>query len=381
MRKILVLLSCILAAFSTVYFSGCLVGTVLEALLSGKSSENTTDSSSSSSNSNSSYSSNSTSTATLAAPKINSCGNVIYWDAVKNATEYVVYRNGSSVTRIDNTYFIVDKGTSDAEYTVQAKNNNAISLSSNQITVYQTTGFGNSETMGISLSDNKEYTIESTIKYVTVSGSAQNSNIIIQNRATDLIIELNSVSLSASEAKSCISTIDGKYDASYTNFAVTFIVNGENTLTGGSCTTTPPAQTSANSGKTGTNGTDGGSGIIAPKISVTGSGVLTLKGGDGGNGGTGAPSSGLSTSLYGDGGNGGDGGSGIKCTTFVMAMQVQGIVKSSGGTGGEGGSPGANGSMLSGALGSAAWDWHFGKDGKTGQGLVGTLLQFSGSYN
>lgn len=318
----------------------------------------------------------------IGQPKISAYGNVIYWEAVADAAEYQVYAEGASIGTTTDTYYVLDDLSVDSDITVTAKNaQGKESKESNAITVQQSVGFVDEETMEIELTSEKEYKVSSNVKFVKVSGEASSVGFTIEkNRTDDLYVELDQVTMVSGATNNCFRTENNIMDAEELKFAVIFILKGNSALTGASITTVPEPQTEANSQKKGINGESGRTPIVLPTVIMTGNGDLTLKGGDGGNGGTGAPSSGMSTSLYGDGGNGGEGGGGLKCTTLVLALGKGCRVFATGGNGGEGGSPGSNGSLVSGPVGTLAWDLHFGADGSVGKNLTGQLVTFSGKF-
>lgn len=312
-------------------------------------------------------------------PEITSFGNVIYWDEVEGADSYVV-DFGEEKKDIFTTYYIADNLTTATQVSVRTKVGENVSQKSNAVTLTKTDGFTEEETYNLALADGKTYDILPSQNLVKISGSAVNSQIKIQNRSRDLVIELNDVTISASQRNSCISTHDGKYDSSETNFTVIFIVNGENKINGSDYSSTPAKQ-SENSGKNGTRGGNGGNGIVLPNVVFSGNGVLTVNGGKGGNGGDGANSSGMSTSCNGSGGNGGNGGSGLLCTDFVVAMKTDGVVKLYGGNGGNGGKVGINGSIMSGPWVSIAQSRKDGSAGNKGNNYVGNLVRLCGTLN
>lgn len=312
-------------------------------------------------------------------PKITCYGNVVFWDEVEGADSYLV-NVGEEQKEVFTNYYICDNLSVSQQVYVRTKAGEKVSKKSNTVSVIKTTGFAQDESYGISLTDQKTYDILPSYNYVKISGSASGSQIKIQNRTRDLVIELNDVTLAASQGHDCIATLDGKYDTSELNFDVVFIVNGSNKITGSNYSTTPSKQPE-NSGKYGVRGGDGGNGIVLPNVVVTGQGSLSVYGGKGGNGGDGADSSGMSTSSNGSGGNGGNGGSGVLCSNFIMATGVDGIVKLYGGDGGNGGKKGKNGSIMSGPWVDIAQSRKDGDAGSNGKSYVGNLLRLSGTFN
>lgn len=312
-------------------------------------------------------------------PSVSSYGNVMFWEEVEGADSYLI-DFGTEQEEVYSNYYIAERQTSNTRVGVRAKVGEKVSRKSNEVSLIKTDGFSVEETYKIELTDGKIYDIRPEHNFVQISGSALDSQIIIQSRSRDLVIELNSVTLSSKQGEACVSTADGVYDSSRLNFTVVFIVNGSNTISGSNFTKTPSKQ-ATNSGKKGTRGGDGGSGLIAPNVVMTGSGALTIRGGDGGNGGDGADSAGWSTASYGNGGDGGDGGSGVLSTNFIVAMDIGGVVKTYGGNGGTGGHFGSNGSIVSGPLESIANNFKNGAMGSVGNNYRGKLVRLSGSFN
>lgn len=310
-------------------------------------------------------------------------GNVLAWDEQPNAEIYQVYANDELVLETHSTYAVLNNLTEDS--TVQiAKVEPKTKFRKHSLTtkVYKTAGFASDEQMSISLSSDTEYDIAPSIRYVEVSGSAQNVGITIDNnRNADLIIKLKNVSMLSGKNNNCIRSANNELSTSKAKYSVILIVEGNNTLTGQDQTGVPAPQTETNSGKAGTPGESGRTAIVVPQLIVCGSGKLNINGGKGGDGGDGAPSSGAWATFYGDGGDGGDGGYGIKCNTMVLAMDTGGKVASKGAAGGKGGRHGVNGNMLTGALGSVTSPIHNGDDGSDGKPIRGDLIIFGGSFN
>lgn len=312
-------------------------------------------------------------------PKVTSYGNVIFWDEIEGADSYVVTVDEEQKEVFTN-YYVFDNLSESKQVFVRTKIGEKVSRKSDIVTVIRTTSFSQDETYEIDLVSHKTYDILPTYNYVKISGAASDSQINIQNRSRDLVIELNDVTLISSQGNNCITTSNGKYDTTSSNFSVVFVVNGINKISGSNYMTTPTKQ-KENSGKYGTKGGDGGNGIVLPNIVINGQGALSINGGNGGTGGDGADSSGLSTSSNGSGGNGGNGGSGILCNTIIIAMGADGVVKLYGGAGGKGGKVGVNGSVMSGPWVSIAQSRKDGVAGSNGSGYVGNLVRLSGTFD
>lgn len=313
----------------------------------------------------------------LGSPEVSSVGGTVFWERISGASLYEVYRNEELVQTTDKTYYICDDNIQTEQVYVRAVSDDRTEKSepSNNAAITKQTNFFEEEKLEIHLEDG-EYNVAPNINYVLVTGKSSNACIVISDRTTDLFIELDNVSICAPDGRSCIFV---EKDYQMCRYGVTIKVNGTNLLNGGDCLKVP--QTPAdNTQKKGLEGYEGGSGIVLPQINFIGNGNLTLNGGKGGKGGSGAASSGLSPVCYGNGGDGGTGGSGIKTRKLVFAMTTQGVVKVFGGLGGEKGSPGNNGSVISGPLNTSKWAKCFGKEGKNGEGLIGKLVQCSGTF-
>lgn len=318
-------------------------------------------------------------TGKIKAPEPLVIGNVICWDSVNGAVSYEIYKNNELIETINDTYFVPNNDEI-AQFAIKAigETTSKNSEMSSAVVMYKQSGFVEDETMNIELT-NGCFTIPSNINYVLVSGTSSSAYIVVEDRTTDLFVELNNVIMTSPEGKSCIMTREENYDASELRFGVTIKVNGISVLNGANYTTVPGTPND-NSEKKGYAGGNGGSGIVLPLISITGSGQITLNGGNGGKGGTGAASSGWSTSCYGNGGNGGNGGYGIKATKLVLTMSKEGIVKAYGGQGGSKGSPGSNGSIVSGPLNTSNWKNCYGDDGTDGESSLGDIKIIGGTY-
>ena len=317
----------------------------------------------------------------LTAPSLSVIGNTIYWEPVESASSYDVYKNNNFLTTVSDTYYIAEGNEADSQYYVIAKAAEGAKDSdkSDPVIIHKQSGFSVDEIMEIELSSNC-YTVPANINCVSVTGNASGAYILVADRTRDLVIELNGVKMTSPQGKSCIMTDDGTYDASEKKYSVTIKVSGTNVLTGSDYTSVP-ATPQDNTGQKGTKGGSGGSGIILPNVCITGDGSLTLDGGNGGPGGTGAASSGWSTAVYGNGGDGGNGGCGIKTTNAVLAMSLTGVLKAYGGKGGSKGRPGSNGSILSGPWATAKWDSCYGSMGTDGTAIIGEFKQLSGVYS
>jgi len=323
-------------------------------------------------------------TPQLSKPQVTSIGPLIHWNDVENASSYIVYEGDKVVQTTFSTYFIADSLSSTlADVTVIAHSDSESfkdSNHSNAVSIYKNSGFLEDESQHIELQENKTYDIPESVNYVSVAGTAKNSNVVVENRSKQLLIELDNAILSSAEGETCISTADNTFDFAKKPWTTIIKASGFNTLSGGS-TITKPATPADDQEITGTNGKNGGCGIVLPQIVFYGSGSLVCTGGNGGPGGDGSACTTWSTNTYGHGGNGGDGGSGFKCTTIALAMETGGNVSSSAGEGGARGKAGENGSIITGPMGSGFWEGCCGSAGKKGSNYVGILQQYRGSFN
>jgi hypothetical protein len=78
--------------------------------------------------------------------------------------------------------------------------------------------------------------------------------------------------------------------------------------------------------------------------------------------------------------HGGAGGNGITAATVLIAMDIAGLVGAYGGGGGVRGEAGANGSILSGPMLTAAWGRSHGNPGAAGISVSGALTRVSGMF-
>lgn len=170
----------------------------------------------------------------IVQPKISAYGNVIYWEAVADAAEYQVYAEGASIGTTTDTYYVLDDLSVDSDITVTAKNaQGKESKESNAITVQQSVGFVDEETMDIELTSEKEYKVSSNIKFVKVSGEASSVGFTIEkNRTDDLYVELDQVTMVSGATNNCFRTENNIMDAEELKFAVIFILKGNSALTG-----------------------------------------------------------------------------------------------------------------------------------------------------
>lgn len=318
----------------------------------------------------------------LNPPIISLIGNILVWADIEHANEYEIYCNNTLQTKTGQTYFCITEVEEDAEYFVLAistEKNYESSDASNKVTVRETISYEENESMEIELKNDSIYNIPAYVKVIYVTGEAKDTAIVLADRVDDLIIHLKDVNLVGPEGKSAIMTVNKNSSFSQNQFSTIIQVNGNNALTGGSCTsipTTPPE----NSEKKGENGGKGGNGIELPLVVFQGEGSLHLCGGNGGPGGRGAASSGIKPAVYGNGGNGGKGGNGLDCITAVLNINRLREFKVFAGKGGEGGAPGKNGSIITGPGNTTQWESRFGKKGADGNPMIGEFIHISGLY-
>lgn len=325
-------------------------------------------------------SSGSSSAKTLSTPQLQRYGCVLMWDEVEGATSYEVEGSGGFRKTVTKPY-CAPKLPPENKYKVKAVNANGASAPSSEMSLFDPT-YIYTASMDITLEDNKDYTIASSIKQVHVSGQGENCSIVVNDRETDLHIQLENVVMTSKEHAGCITTYGENVDQNYT---VIVEIKGENTLTANDVTSVP-TQPGKNTEKDGTPGFSGGNGIRLPNIVIIGDGTLKCTGGKGGTGGQGADCGGGGLfdgflKSYGCGGTGGSGGSGIKCTRLFLSMNGDGKVESFGGAGGPGGVPGSNGSVGTGWLGSLTWQQAQGHAGVDGIAVRGKSYIISGMCN
>ncbi len=320
---------------------------------------------------------------TVSAPYIISLGNIIKWDACKNADEYLIFQDNVKILTTSETQIEIEDASVDHTYTVIARNieNNVESEKSNIALVSKSFGFDQKEILELDPQNiGTYYTIAPSIRKVVCKSEEQmvvESNFIIHDREHDLFFELENVTIRSME-KAVITTRDGTYSRADQNWNLIFEVAGKCGVIGMDQTFVP-AQPSDNTEKRGSNGLSGTDAIIAPTVVVRGSGEFTVSGGNGGAGGRGANSTTWATNYYGDGGNGGVGGDGIVSQFFVLQMETDGVVYVSNGRGGARGAPGVNGSILTGPWSTSDYNEHYGIAGKDGTALRGSVITLGGT--
>ncbi len=320
---------------------------------------------------------------TVSAPYVISLGNIIKWDACKNADEYLIFQDNVKILTTSETQIEIEDTSIDHTYTVIARNikSNVESEESNIALVSKSFGFDQNEILELDPQNiGTYYTISPSIRKVVCKSNEPivvDSNFIIHDRKYDLFFELENITLSSME-QAVITTQDGTYSRADQNWNLIFAVSGECGVKGKDQTFVP-AQPADNTEKRGSNGISGTDAIIAPTVVVRGSGEFTVSGGNGGAGGRGANSTTWATSFYGDGGNGGVGGDGIVTQFFVLQMESNGIVYVNKGIGGTRGAPGINGSILTGPWSTADYNEHYGTSGKDGTALRGLVITLGGT--
>ena len=215
--------------------------------------------------------------ARLDTPTIKQIGNYVSWDAVEKATCYEIYANGELYDTVtEPNYFFTDV-TKDLTVQIMAKGAKKRDKSkmSEEITISQNSGFKTAETFELALASNEEFSVPPSIKHLKVTGSAENSVIIIEERKTDIVITLDNVTLTSKAGKSCILQNGEK-----TGSAIIVDLVGNNTLKAKNVDSVPetPAKGSE---KTGGTGYAGGHGIQYENIVFVGNGSIDLYGGNG----------------------------------------------------------------------------------------------------
>lgn len=318
--------------------------------------------------------------------EVKAVGNLVTWNAVEGCESYDVYFNDDVVTTTSKTWVNLGEVFTEGKVVVVAKGTEMRkpSAKSQEVNIFRNTNFSDDLVMNVQLQSNMEVRIPSNIRRVNLSmaegvSEANNSYIILNNRTQDLILHLNQIVLHAPDNRGCIQMYDGEYTSDKHNFNLIILAEGDSILTGGDYTTVPN-QPTENSNSKGRKGGEGFSAIAVPRIMFQGSGGITLRGGNGGPGGKGSDSSGISLAVYGSGGDGGNGGCGLKCESIILCMEMVGAVNCYGGEGGDGGSPGRNGSIMTGPTHTSEWSSRYGKDGDRGQGSIGELQTYEGTF-
>ncbi len=304
----------------------------------------------------------------VATPEVKAIGNVLYWDEIEHAESYDVFNNGVFLETVSAPGYVATDINDYNSFTVVANAGKTWrkSKESHSVTVLNELSFSPSETLAINLTYGYgEYVVHSNIKYVKITGTSLESNVVIEDRDDDLFIKLENVTMMSPIGKNCISAKNVATDFSDLDYGVALIVAGENSLVGSDYLR---GADSSSSSFYGSNGGNGSSAIVVPKLAIIGNGTLTLDAGDGGRG--------EAASSSKSAGDGGAGGSGIKCTETILAYN--GILRIYVGNGGDGGSafePSNNSLLIDSSSNRPA-----GAEGAKGQAIEGELIILNGSY-
>lgn len=278
------------------------------------------------------------------APSIYSLGKYICWDECINATSYKVFKGSVFIGETSEHKFFVGESSHDEKYKVKAVYGDNISDYSNETLVSKNTGITDEETLNFSDKNGFEevYSIPADVRKVIIHKETLSdfiANFKIEDRVTDLILDLKNVNISGKAAEDysyCIfgSSIDRNKD----NWSLIFSVEGQCTVAGGNYTTSIN-KPKINSESKGASGGEGQGAVFGSSVVVEGTGTLTFKGGKGQNGGKGADVNILGL-TYGDGGDGGDGGFALKCKYLLVDLLpgynlelIEGIAGQNGGKG------------------------------------------------
>lgn len=312
----------------------------------------------------------------ISAPRIISYGSYLTWNSVNYATDYDIYKNDVLVDTTSSTSYEFKELDKDEEFFVIAKDtkNNRFSKPSNTVIASKNTHFFDSEILDLSGKSSFYGTISASIRKVVVHKQVSTKLdffAYIDPRNSDLTFELANVTLTGQ-----IATQDKQYSRLTDDYNVIINVTGNCSINGQNGI----SQTDIWEDNSEMDGIDGGNGldaIIAPTVVVKGNGSLTVRGGDGGNGGKGASTTQWSDKTIGKGSNGGNGGSGILTQYLVVDMDNDNSkVEVYGGSGGSKGNPGDNVSSITGPLVSMMYEtvYNIGKPGASGKSVVGVVI-------
>ena len=318
--------------------------------------------------------------ARLDTPTITQIGNYVSWEPVEEASSYEIYANGELYDTVtEPNYFFTDV-TKDLTVQIMARGvkERIKSKMTEEFTISQNSGFKTEETFELTLASHEEFSVPASIKHLTVTGSAENTVIIIEERKTDLVVTLDNVTLSSKPGKSCIYQNGDK-----TGSAIIVEMVGTSTLKATNVNSVPEAPAKG-SEKTGSNGYEGGHGIQYENIVFIGNGNIDLFGGNGGQGATGAAQKdGLFTlSQAGNGGDGGTGGSGFSCDGVVIKAGMTSKITVHGGKGGAAGAHGEISISIAGGITGGLGFVHDGAAGADGATHVcQSMVKISGSLH
>lgn len=314
----------------------------------------------------------------LDIPQVTKTGNVISWTAIEEAKTYDILVDGVLFDTTKETSYVFKEVTQDISVSVLARAENEYVKSkdpSDAVTVYQNAAFKDADTLTIGLEDNREYSVPANVKHLKVSGKAENSNIFIEERTSDLVITLDNADILSREKASCI-----QQRGAAKGSAIIVNIVGENRLTAAKPSEIPatPAKGSGTKGSVGINGTHG---IQYENIVFMGNGNLSLLGSEGGKGGQGAEQDNgfFTLTQAGSGGNGGNGGSGLSCTSVALCMDSAAKIIATGGEGGKGGPRGVGHTSVAEGITSAMGVVNDGAQGTKGAACAYTnCLKLSG---
>ncbi len=307
----------------------------------------------------------------MKAPVITQVGNIITWNDVEGATEYLV-KFGEREIYTGKTSCYLENYEQGGRFTVQAvQKENDVVVKSSPVSAkidFPIINYNeeNSQVYDFRTQTAVDILISSTIRKCIVYGGGEykNFSITVKERTLPLIVELYDV-------KANYFGIEGEVqDEVPMSQIVTIKSLGEtdNEFRGLS-------GQNGNKGKTGGTfgvGGDGGNGVVGGdggkfnNVLIMGTQNLSFTGGKGGNGGDGGEP-GWGQAVHGDGGNGGNGGAGLRTANCFVYMQYAGLLTTAG-QGGVGGSTGDGDWMSQG---------RFGRNGESGADFIGTRTDFA----
>lgn len=320
----------------------------------------------------------------VSTPYLQAFGNYLKWYEISKADKYFIYQDDKLLAETDGLGYQLGEMEEDSEFYITAydEEEQLTSEKSNKVLVSQNVNFSEDEILDLSAETSWRGTIPSNIRWVLVEKQelcTVDMEYILAKRDRDITFVLKNVVLEGA-------TPICEEELKSGNPNVILHVTGECGIKGrdgGSWSYTPEI----NSEEDGIDGGDGKNAIAVANLVVTGTGNLTVQGGNGGNGSDGAGTEGITDKTPGKGSNGGNGGNGIYCKNLFLNMDLgSATVSLHGGSGGEKGLPGNNGSISTGPLISLSpgmWEsvYDIGKKGTDGMSLKGNLIKIKGVIN
>ncbi len=288
----------------------------------------------------------------MPAPVVEQVGNILTWNDVEDATEYLV-KFGEQEFYTAKTSCYLENYEQGGKFTVQAlQKENGEVVKSSPVSVEVdfpalTYTEDNSAFYDFRTESVVDVSIPATMRKCTIysDGEYKNFSIFVKERTLPLVVELYNV-------KADYFGIEGDIRNDIpTSQLVTINSLGETGNefkgyagnTGAHGRDNPGAFTFGDKGGTGGTGGDGGR---FHNVLITGTQNITFTGGTGGRGGNGGQP-GFGVFVYGDGGIGGTGGVGLRAANCFVYMEYATLLATAGagGDGGAGASAGRTGSV------------------------------------